>query len=267
MSSLDVSTIIGGYQLLLIPVIIGLYLTWRKRESGGIFIMTWFIVMMFMGLFGQRIALFAAPAGCLLFGIGMLHLGTWMKSGRYHLFKRVSVTILLILAILLSAASALSLGSLTHMISPDEGWQKALTFLRDETPDDSVVIAGWSYGYWILDMSDRRPVVDNGFYGYTPGKLQDVALLARTADTEEAVKIIQKYGADYVLFAEVNFDLVSTYYGWEDVEYTRESFPDDALIIRSLEGELGPNSGMEIVYHDADSGIVILGLADEYGVS
>jgi dolichyl-diphosphooligosaccharide--protein glycosyltransferase len=40
-------------------------------------------------------------------------------------------------------------------------WLEPLEWLKNNTPEDSVVAAWWDYGYWITTMSDRATIADN----------------------------------------------------------------------------------------------------------
>ena len=52
-------------------------------------------------------------------------------------------------------------------VVPSEGtnyqdWLEALAWLHDNTPQSSVVMAWWDYGYWITALADRKTLADNG---------------------------------------------------------------------------------------------------------
>ena len=40
-------------------------------------------------------------------------------------------------------------------------WIESMKWLKQNTPEDSVVAAWWDYGYWITALSDRTTLVDN----------------------------------------------------------------------------------------------------------
>jgi len=44
---------------------------------------------------------------------------------------------------------------------PSTDWIAALTWLKNNTPEDSVIVSWWDYGYWITTISERATVVDN----------------------------------------------------------------------------------------------------------
>jgi dolichyl-diphosphooligosaccharide--protein glycosyltransferase len=52
-------------------------------------------------------------------------------------------------------------------------WLDATAWLKENTPDDSVVFSWWDYGYWITTLSDRTTLVDNATFG--TAQIQKVA--------------------------------------------------------------------------------------------
>jgi hypothetical protein len=76
-----------------------------------------------------------------------------------------------------------------------QDWLEALAWLRDNTPQSSVVMAWWDYGYWITALADRRTLADNGTQNTT-----QIAMIAQMFMRNEttAVPMMQKYNVDYV---------------------------------------------------------------------
>jgi hypothetical protein len=154
-------------------------------------------------------------------------------------------------------------------MSPDRGWQDALTYLRDETPTDSVVMSQWGSGYWILDLGQRKPFVDNGFYGWDSERLRDVGLAYYTTDPAEAAQIMKKYGASYLVFSKLDSKYARTIMGYANVGEGLVDFPGNSLIMRSINGEFESGGGLEVVYRSppepgsatpSEPEVVILGL-------
>jgi dolichyl-diphosphooligosaccharide--protein glycosyltransferase len=75
-------------------------------------------------------------------------------------------------------------------------WTEPLEWLKNNTPEDSVVAAWWDYGYWITTMSDRATVNDNATMNSTRIELMAKTLLS---PPDEAWNNLQEMGADYVL--------------------------------------------------------------------
>lgn len=246
-----------AYHLFLIPMAVGLYIAWKKRAEGGIFFICWFLSLLVLSLFAKRVLLYATPAACLLSGVGLAFMWDWMKRGGFQPLRKVGVAALLFLLILISTTVAYSLGSPPRMAANEE-WQDALIYLRENTPQEAVIMTEWSLGYWILDLGQRRPVVDNGYYGWDMWRLHAVGLAYSTTEPSEAAQIMGKYGADYLVFSELDLDIAATILRWAWLGEEYDEFPDDSLVVRSLNGDFQSEGGLEVVYRNP--GVVILGL-------
>ncbi|MCP8323454.1 MAG: hypothetical protein L6N96_04680 [Candidatus Methylarchaceae archaeon HK02M2] len=44
---------------------------------------------------------------------------------------------------------------------PQTDWLEALTWIRENTPEDAIIISWWDYGYWITIMGNRTTLADN----------------------------------------------------------------------------------------------------------
>jgi len=86
-------------------------------------------------------------------------------------------------------------GGSSYGVSTND-WTEPLEWLKNNTPEDSVVAAWWDYGYWITTMSDRATIADNFTTNSTRIKLIAKTLLS---PPDEAWNTFQKMGADYVL--------------------------------------------------------------------
>ena len=49
----------------------------------------------------------------------------------------------------------------THFLISTNDWKDAMHWLNVKTPEDSVVVAWWDYGYWISTLGERKSISDN----------------------------------------------------------------------------------------------------------
>jgi len=49
----------------------------------------------------------------------------------------------------------------THFMITTNDWPDAMHWLNVKTPEDSVVVAWWDYGYWISALAERKTLADN----------------------------------------------------------------------------------------------------------
>ena len=85
-------------------------------------------------------------------------------------------------------------GGTNHPISND--WLDALEWIKLNTPENSVVVSWWDYGYWIQTLAERATMADNSTIHTT--EIQEIArMLLGTPDN--SWNSLQKMNADYVV--------------------------------------------------------------------
>jgi asparagine N-glycosylation enzyme membrane subunit Stt3 len=264
-----------GYGFIIIPLVIGLCITLINHRRADLFCLSWFACLFLLGFFARRVFLYTASAACIISGLGLAFVwdfpmprlfSRYIERDVFRYMKMGAVGILVLLLFLTSfAAYWLPSG---RGMAPNNNWQDALAYLRTETPNEAVVMSWWDYGYWILDLAERRPVVDNGFYAYDQERLEDVGLAYCTKDASEAVQVMQKYGADYLIFSETEIRILPTItrFGLGEAYGDGHSIPPElegSLYERALSGDFQSESGLKRVYPGPEvenPEVVILGL-------
>ena len=98
-----------------------------------------------------------------------------------------------------------------------------------------------------------------------------MGLAYSTTDPAEAAQIMEKYGADYLVFSKLDRRVATIIMGWANVGEGLESFPANSLFVRSINGEFESGGGLEVVYRSvpesgaesvSESEVVILGLTE-----
>jgi AglB core domain len=262
-------------QFLIVPLLVGLYVTIAKRRAPDVLWMSWFVALFLGGLFAKRLFSFSAPAFCVLCGIGLGAMLDLTGSRRFSLaelgaglvdsrtlwrYVRAMVAVVLIIAIILvSGAISYRIGSTTRLVAVTLEWQEALTWLRENTPEDSEtkVMTWWDSGYWILDVAHRVPVVDNGVHWESYDR--DIAQVYCATSDADAANIMQKYGARYLVFSKeeiailpvISEEALGTAYG-DGKDVPREL--RGSLFSRSLNGQVEFGGGLRRVYPAAEIG-------------
>jgi asparagine N-glycosylation enzyme membrane subunit Stt3 len=239
-----------GYGFFLIPLAISLYISWRNRIEGGIFFSCWFLGLLFLSLFASRVLLYAAPAAALLVGLSLGFIWDRMKQGEYQILKKTGVAVLLFILFAFSFIPAYTMGS-NPLVAANQDWVDATTYIRENTPEDVVIMTQWGWGYWILDLAQRKPVVDNGFYGWDYPRLHNIGKAYTTSDPAEAAQIMDNYNADYLVFSDIDNDFARTIMNWAGLGEKYEGydgFPRESLIAQSLNGQFTSGGGLKLVY-------------------
>jgi asparagine N-glycosylation enzyme membrane subunit Stt3 len=171
----------------------------------------------------------------------------------WRYLKAIAAVVLIGATVLGSALTTRNVGSFSRAMAVTPEWEEALTWLRAEenTPEDSVIMTWWDYGYWILDVAHRVPVVDNGVHW--PSYDQDIARVYCATNDAEAVEILQKYGARYLVFSEIEIEILPVIsnealgvaYG-DMIEIPSKL--RNSLFARSLDGRIELGGGLRQVY-------------------
>ncbi|MCX5998100.1 MAG: hypothetical protein NTU41_00500 [Chloroflexi bacterium] len=171
------------------------------------------------------------------------------------------------------AVIMIGLSSLAYSVGAEQrvafndDWGGALDYLRTSTPADSVVMSWWDYGYWILDVGQRKPVVDGGLYNHDTVRDSKIGEVYCTTDASRAVEIMREYGAQYVVFSTVDKEIITVIAGdglgstgastWLAGGYV------NSLWWRSLNGGFQSEAGLKLVYaspEGASPAVAVLGL-------
>ncbi len=96
-------------------------------------------------------------------------------------------------------------GDLNIVVPINRAWLNALDWIKENTPEDALIVSWWDYGYWITVNTGRKTLAD----GATINETQ-IRFLARilTGDEAEATYILKNVfnaepGKTYIVFYEV----------------------------------------------------------------
>lgn len=138
--------------------------------------------------------------------------------------------------------------------SPNQLWMQNLDYMESQTPEDSVILSWWDYGYWFESIGRRAAVADGGNAGYyASGRkinypLADF-LTSTSPDSENSTQFLEKHSVDYVVLDESmigKYSAVSQIARESNQDYrAMRSLQTSNDIRRSLEGD--PNSTQRTV--------------------
>ena len=84
-----------------------------------------------------------------------------------------------------------------------QDWLQALSWLRDNTPEDAIVVSWWDQGYWIEAIANRTTLADG-----STSNTRQIATIAKIMmfNETESIPLLEGYGADYIVVFQVNFN-------------------------------------------------------------
>ena len=222
---------------------LGLFFAVQNPTNRNVYVTIFGLSSLYFASSMVRLMLIAAPAICLLWAIALdkllkpfvavLKEAQRVQVGRRrfqikHVGKEFSVVVFIFIFLLLTvnfvtptprvydesyapttiAAASLPLRPQTTV----SDWITTLEWMRTNLPPGTVVVSWWDYGDWITVLGNQTTVVDNTTMNKT--QIQQVALMFMSNETE-AIKILQRYNASYVVvFA--SFTNTGEYTGWGD---------------------------------------------------
>ena len=164
----------------LIFAVIGMWFIFSRKTINlktdmRIFAIFTSIVAIYVSSAFIRLELFASVGIIILGSIGLTILTqkifTQNKQNFTKLIFPIAIIILFIIPVIMPenntwlgwadfSPSILNGGSsFTHFATDD--WKDAMIWLKENTPENTVVASWWDYGYWITTLSDRTTLVDN----------------------------------------------------------------------------------------------------------
>ncbi len=185
-----------AYSTLLLLAPVGLFLLLKKRFSSKIFLTLFALSSLSLLLFQVRFTFLASPAVSLLGALALYHIS--MQKNR----RRNLSFILLAVLIIPNAYSAISYSSNAEpFVSPE--LYESLVWIKENTPEDSVILSWWDYTGPILGIANRKTVT----HTHPSIVSEGTALMLRTKNETRALYLVRnlreagsmKDAMDYIL--------------------------------------------------------------------
>jgi len=174
---------------------------------GGVLVLDIALVVLMSG-FGTQLML-AAAAVISLNGIGLYLLQerelseiTGSIDDRYVRYSVIGIIVIATIAVNVASGfvAASQLGG-----SPNNLWMDNLEYMESETPEDSVILSWWDYGYHFETIGDRAAVADGGNLNYyASGEKINYPLADFLTDSgfENHTDFLNKHSVDYIVLDE-----------------------------------------------------------------
>ena len=218
--------------------IFGFYFAGQRRRNKDIFIILFGISSIYFAASLVRLSLILAPALVLLASITVNQLATPAldiiretvifprKKIRFttRVGREFGVAILLVLLLIITptfsgatraayAPATIVTSSLPTVTQAPQDWLEALTWMRDNLPDNAVVFSWWDYGYWITIVGGKHSLADNGTMNTT-----QISVIGRTflSDFDLALPILKRYNVTHVALLVTWYmrDNIVRFYGY-----------------------------------------------------
>jgi len=212
-----------------IMLLIAIYGLFAIKEKETRFVKEWLILSVIVALiFGNRLN------EQLLFPVALLS-GKVISSYFSRLVKSVRLDFLdyrwwkVLLLTYIALVGVLAAGSLLFF-PPSADEYSAMTWIKLNTPSDSVVFAPWFEGHWVSGVAMRKNVID-AYAEYAPNideRFRDTKQVFFGSDIGAAIDALKKYNASYVYYrlGEENTELCGDFpyltgYGYFDLVFSQ----------------------------------------------
>jgi dolichyl-diphosphooligosaccharide--protein glycosyltransferase len=205
---------------------LGLYFAVRDLTNRNLFLLVFGFTSLYFAASMVRLTLILAPAFCVLWALGLVHLvkpfvdiikqAPSVSPVRRREFgfvgKEFSGMAMILVFLLLAftfvlptqrvfshAYSPVTImaGSLPiKPAAPVTEWVDALNWMETELSADAVVCSWWDYGYWITIRGNKTSLVDNATINKT--QIQNIGYIFMSSETE-AVTMLKRYDATHIL--------------------------------------------------------------------
>lgn len=196
-------------------------------NPGYLLVLVWFLINIIAGKLGIRFLFVVGPATAIT--VGYLLVKAYDISFKFKSNKTLHLTgrlitwgILIIILYLTMFKFAESDYDAVRYTGPsyDSQWQKAMDWVKVNTPKDAVFAHWWDYGYWVQTGGERATVLDGGNfivwwnhlmgrYVLTGDNSEDALKFLVTHNATHLLIIsdeIGKYGAYSLIGSDINYD-------------------------------------------------------------
>lgn len=140
-----------------------------KSENTFTIMMVWSFFILIAGRSAIRLFFIVTPLICLMSGYAISNLFKYTRKSKDDLGK-ILLGIIFVVALFASIISGIALANASIYQATYTGpsanpqWQNAMSWVRENTPNDSIFVHWWDYGYWVESLGKRAALADGGHF-------------------------------------------------------------------------------------------------------
>ncbi len=187
-----------------------------KIKSELIIIASWMLWMLIAGRGALRLFFVVTPFVCFSVGFFAVKIFDYVRMNKEEVGKMILWAIFFLT--ILGAAYSLfgfvtSVSNQAKFTGPSANiqWQEAMQWVRNETPDNSIFVHWWDYGYWVQYFGKRPTLADGGHF---QGGFRDHMIgryLLTTQKPETALSFMKTNNVSYLLIDYTDLGKYSAY--------------------------------------------------------
>lgn len=187
---------------------------WEVKTE-WIFIAAWMIPMLLAVRSAIRVFFAIVPFISLMLPLTLFEIFKFSKKSKDELGKIIPIALAVILSILLIISASGYYQSVVYQAkaqtpSYNSDWQKAMSWVRNNTAEGSVFLHWWDYGYWVQTGGNRPTVTDGGhsnsYWDHLIGRY-----VLTTPYPETAKSFMKAHNVSYLLIDPTDIGKYSAY--------------------------------------------------------
>jgi asparagine N-glycosylation enzyme membrane subunit Stt3 len=190
---MDIGMMVSLFSFLLILGPLGAILSGVRIRKKRITYSMKYVLYLALWLIGTYSIIQAGGRFTLLFAVPMAIASGIFFGKAYEFFIEIKPRKEVFILMLFFSLFLVPVYATTHQMDRSakvtDDWWSALQWINDNTPEDSVVVTWWDYGYWIQAIGQRAVIMDGGRYDIH-WRVIKVGKVLETSDERIAMKEI-----------------------------------------------------------------------------
>lgn len=187
-----------------------------KIDTKWIIIVAWMIPMLLAVRSAIRVFFAIVPFVAFLVPLALFEVGKWSKRAKEGTTKLLGYVLLAVLIIALISTSIgfyenVKAQATYQAPSYNSDWQNSMSWVRDNTPKDSLFLHWWDYGYWVQTGGDRATVTDGGHSQTSFGDHLVGRYVLTTPYPETAKSFMKSHGVSHLLIDSTDIGKYGAY--------------------------------------------------------
>ncbi len=177
-----------------------------------------------------------------------------IKRTKDELIKFVLIVlIILTVIILISSFMSYSKSTIAEAGSTiprpyDQQWQKAMNWVKENTPERATFVHWWDYGYWVQTLGERPTVTDGGHYlGFWDHLVGRYVLTSTNPDA--TMSFMKSHNVSYLLIDSTDIGKYSAYSSIGSNSEDKDRFSWLPTLVSNKDEIQETRNGSIIIYH------------------
>jgi len=196
----------------------------KELNTSWLFLLAWLIVSIIGARGAIRLFFIIPPIASILIAYLIFYLFTHLpKKDKVYRGLAIGAILLVMIPTVLSQMNSSLQQAAYSGPGLDDQWQKAMAWVKTQTPENAVFAHWWDYGYWVQTSGNRSTILDGGnYYPYWNHLFARNVLVGN--NEEQALRYLKVHNATHLLIisdeigkyqayssigADENFDIFS----------------------------------------------------------